>query len=112
MVQIYRRYFIYLDSGWKRLQIFLEKLNKFHPNINVTHESDKENISFLELNVKLSEGQLKTDFCTKPTDRHQHLHYSSSHPEHNNIRYIIFSQVYELAEPAHLKKILGKTLWK
>ena len=108
MVQIYRRYFIYLDSGWKRLQIFLEKLNKFHPNINVTHESDKENISFLELNVKLSEGQLKTDFCTKPTDRHQHLHYSSSHPEHNNIRYIVFSQSLRVSRTCSFEKDFRK----
>ena len=42
--------------GEKRVQTFLENLNKFHPNIKFTHESSKENISFLGYNVKLSEG--------------------------------------------------------
>ena len=32
----------------KKLQTFLEKLNKFHPNINFTHELSKENISLLD----------------------------------------------------------------
>ena len=44
----------------KILQTFLEKLNKFHHNVKFTHESSKENISFLDLNLKLSEGQLET----------------------------------------------------
>ena len=38
--------------GEKKLQTFLEKLTL---NIKFTHESSKENISFLDLNVKLSE---------------------------------------------------------
>ena len=41
------------------------------PSFKLTHQSSKENISFLDLNVKLSEGQLKTDLYIKPTDRHQ-----------------------------------------
>ena len=52
--------------GEKRLQTFLEKLNKFQPNIKFTHESSKEKISFLDLNVKISEGQLVTDVYIKP----------------------------------------------
>ena len=51
-------------------------------NIKFTYESSKEIISFLDLNVKLSEGQLETNLYIKPTDGHQYLHYSSSHPEH------------------------------
>ena len=43
-----------------------------------THESSKENISFLDLNVKLSDGQLETELHIKPTNRHQYLHYFSS----------------------------------
>ena len=58
--------------GEKRLPIFLEKLHKFHSNIKFTHESNKENISFLDLNVKLSEGQFETDLYIKPTDSYQY----------------------------------------
>ena len=52
----------YIDSiffiwthGEKRLQMFLERFNKFHPNVKFTHESSKGNILILDLNIKLSE---------------------------------------------------------
>ena len=83
--------FFIWTHGEKKLQNFLEKLNKFHPNINFTHESSEKNFLFLDLNIKLSNGQLEKDLYTKPTDRHQYLHYSSSHTEHTK-RSIVFSQ--------------------
>ena len=83
-------FFIWIH-GEKTLQTYLEKLNKFHPNVKLTHESSKENISFLELNVKLSEEQLETDLYIKPTDWHQYSHYTSSHPERTK-RSIVFRQ--------------------
>ena len=49
--------FFIWTHGEKRLQNFFEKLNKFHTNIKFTHESSKENILFLDLTVKLSQGQ-------------------------------------------------------
>ena len=70
--------------GEKKLRTFLEKLNKFHSNIKSTHESSKENISFLDLHVTLLEEQLETNLYIKSADRHQYLHYSSSHPENTN----------------------------
>ena len=51
--------FFIWTHGEKKIQNFLEKLNKFHPNIKFTHESSKENILFLDLNIKLSEGSWK-----------------------------------------------------
>ena len=66
--------FFIWTHGEKKQQNFLEKLNKFHPNIKVTHESSRENNSFLDFNVKLSDRQLETDLYIKPTDRHQYLH--------------------------------------
>ena len=50
--------FFIWTRGEEKQQNDLEKLNKFHPNIRFIHESSKEKISFLDLNVKLSEGQL------------------------------------------------------
>ena len=35
-----------------------------------THESSTESVPFLDLRVKLSQGQLETDLHIKPTDRH------------------------------------------
>ena len=81
-------WFQYIDiffiwtHGENKLKTFLEKLNQFHPNIQFTHESSTKSISFLDLCVKLSQRKLETDLHIKPTDRHQYLYYSFSHPEH------------------------------
>ena len=45
--------FFIWTHGEKRLRTFLEKFNKFHPNIKFSHESSKQTISFLDLSVKL-----------------------------------------------------------
>ena len=39
---------------------------------------------FLELSVKLSERKINTDVYIKDRDRHQYLHYTSSHYKHTN----------------------------
>ena len=41
----------------------------------------QKRIAFLDLDVVLSNGRLESAVHVKPTDRHQDLHYSSSHPE-------------------------------
>ena len=69
----------------------MENLNQFHPNIKCTHKSSAESIPFLDLLVKLSQGKLETDLHIKPTDRHQYLHYSPSHPGHTK-RSIVYDQ--------------------
>ena len=41
------------------------------------------NIPFLDVSVSLTnDGSISTDLYTKPTDKHQHLLYSSCHPLH------------------------------
>ena len=52
---------------------------------------------FLDLIVKLSKGRLTTDLHVKDTDRHQYLHFNSSHPDHTK-RSIIYSQALRLAK--------------
>ena len=88
--------FFIWTHGEQKLKSFLESLNTFHPNIKFTHESSKECISFLDLPVSLSGNKLSTDLYIKPTDRHQYLHYSSSHPDHTK-KSIIFSQTLRLS---------------
>ena len=53
-------------------------------------------IQFLDLNVKLSGNKLSTDLCIKSTDRHQYLHYTSSHPEHTK-KPVVYSQALRLS---------------
>ena len=43
------------------------------------------------MHVKLLQGKPETDLHITPTDRHQYLHYSSSHPRHTK-RSIVYSQ--------------------
>ena len=88
--QVYKP-FRYIDDiffiwchGQEKLRLFLEDLNKCHPNVKFTHETNKEDIAFLDLKVKLLNGKISTDQCVKSTDHHQLLHYTSSHPEHTN----------------------------
>ena len=91
-------WFRYIDDiffvwthGEQELQRFLQELNKTHPNLKFTHELSKEKISFLDLSVSLSNGNLYTDLHIKATDCHQYLEYTSSHPEHTK-KSIIYSQ--------------------
>ena len=63
--------------------------------MNFTSEKNKKSIPFLDLNVKLVNGKLETDLHIKSTDRHQYLHYMSSHPEHTK-RSIVYSQTLRI----------------
>ena len=71
--------FFIWTHGEEKLASFIDDLNNYHPNIKFTHESNKEHIPFLDLNVKLSGNKLSTDLYIKSTDRHQYPHYTSSH---------------------------------
>ena len=80
----------------KNLTPFLKKFNRFNPHLKFTHKSSKESIQFLDLSVMLSNGKLPTDLYIKSTDRHQFLHYTSSHPDHTK-RSIIYSQALRIS---------------
>ena len=45
----------------------------FHPTIKFTAKYSKEEVDFLDLNIKLIDGELKTDLFVKPTDTHPFL---------------------------------------
>ena len=54
----------------------------FHPTIKFTAEYSKEEVHFLDLNIKLIDGELKTDLFVKPADTYQILDPTSFHPYH------------------------------
>ena len=70
--------------------------NNYHPNIKFTYESNKENITFHDLNVSLSRKKLTADILTKSTNKHQYFHYTSVHPAHTK-RSIIYSQALRMS---------------
>ena len=89
-------WFMYIDDIffiWKHgevsLKVFIDQVNLFHPTITFTAEYSKEELNFLDLNIKLSDRELKTDLFVKPTDTRQFLDPTSSHPYHSKkeIRY-------------------------
>ena len=91
-------WFRYIDDvffiwthGKEELENFMKELNSFRDHIKFTFESNKESINFLDVNINLSNGHLMTNMYVKPTDCHQYLDYSSSHPNHIK-RSIVYSQ--------------------
>ena len=47
-----------------------------------SRERSTTSIPFLDVNIQLHDGKIETDLYCKPTDKHQYLLYSSSHPFH------------------------------
>ena len=103
--QVYKSlvWFRYIDDivflsthGQEKLRLVLEDLHKCHPNVKFTHETNKQDIAFLDLRIKLLDGNISTDLFFKSTGRHQFLHYTFSHVEHTK-RSIGFRQVLKVS---------------
>ena len=99
--------FFIWTHGEEKLAIFLNDLNNYHPNIKFTIESNKDHIPILYLSVKLSCNKLSTDLYVKSTDRHQYLHYTSSHPEHTK-KSVVYSQALRLSRICSKEKDFEK----
>ena len=70
-------WFRYIDDiffiwthGQDKLQPFFADLDKFHPSIKFTHESNRKNVTFLDVDVKSLNGKIITNVHIKATDRH------------------------------------------
>ena len=75
--------FMISTEGLDNLKIFIYYLNNIHSTIKFTSSHFFTNMPFLDVSVSLTDdGSLSTDLYTKPTDKHQHLLYSSCHPLH------------------------------
>ena len=73
--------FMIWTEGLDNLKIFIAYLNNIHSTIKFTGSHSSTNILFRDVNVSLTnDGSICTDLFTKPTDKHQHLLYSSCHP--------------------------------
>ena len=72
--------FFIWEHGEESLRDFTDHVNFFHPTITFTAQYSKEKVNFLDLNIKLIDGRLKTDLFVKLTDTNQILDPTSSHP--------------------------------
>ena len=95
-------FFIWMHSE-EELKKFMGEFNSFDTNIKFTYEYSDKRVSFLDLQVDIVHGKLITSLLVKPTDQHQYLHYSSSHPEHTK-RSMIYSQTLRLKRLCSLEK--------
>ena len=69
--------------GEEELDRFIKHLNLCHPTIKFTVESSTESVNFLDTTIsKNNEGLIDTTVYFKPTDSHDYLYYTSSHPPH------------------------------
>ena len=65
--------FFIWEHGEESLKIFIEQVNMFHSTIKFTDEYSKEEAIFLNVNIKLIDGELETVLFVKPTDTRQFL---------------------------------------
>ena len=56
--------FFIWTHGPDKLVSFMIEFNNYYPNIKFTYESNKENITFIELNVSLSGKKLTAELST------------------------------------------------
>ena len=63
------------------LQQFFDVCNSFDPHIKF-EQTVSFLIPFLDVQVMLDNGKIKTDLYTKPRDTHQYLNWTSCHPRH------------------------------
>ena len=87
----------------------MTEFNNYHPNVKFTYESNKENITFLDLDVSLSGNKLTTDLHTESTDKHQYFLYTSAHPSHTKCS-IIYSQALRMCRICYYKTDFEKHL--
>jgi hypothetical protein len=82
---LYVRYiddcFLIWHHTLEELHEFVEHLNAQVPTIKFTVEISEKQVSFLDVMVKKVNNRIVTDLYTKPTDSHDYLLYSSSHPQ-------------------------------
>ena len=87
--------FMVWTHGEEKLNNFTTNLNYIHPTIKFISERTTTSIIFLDLNIQLNNGKIETDLFCKPTDKHQSLLHSSSHPYHTK-RSVPYSQALRL----------------
>ncbi len=54
-------------------------MNRIHNSIKFTRELSTNSLSFLDVNICITDGILSVSLYTKPTDTHNYLQFDSSH---------------------------------
>ena len=81
-------FFSIWEHDEESLKAFIDQVNMFHLTIKCAAEYSKEEVNFLDLNMKLIDGELKTYLFVKAADTHQLLVPTSSHSYHCKKEYL------------------------
>ena len=83
-VALWKRYIDDVFVIWHGTEVealsFVDWLNNQDPYLHFTHNMSREHLVFLDLDIKATEGRLKTTTHFKPTARNTLLHFQSFHP--------------------------------
>ena len=66
----------------EELNQFINSVNSFHPALKYTWEISENSLAFLDIKLSINDNGLSTSVHYKPTDSHNYLLHSSSHPQH------------------------------
>ena len=93
---LYKRYIddiVGVAKGPKReVEKFVEFVGSYCPFLKFTHEISPSSVTFLDVSLSIEHHELSSDIHFKPTDSHNYLLYSSSHPQ-SCIKSIPYSQL-------------------
>ena len=64
----------------RAVEQFVEFVGSFCPFFKFTHEISPSSVTFLDISLSIEHHELCSDIHFKPTDSHNYLLYSSSHP--------------------------------
>ena len=106
-------WFRFVDMRWteseENLNRFFDHVNNVHPAIKFTHETSRNNISFLDTYTTCENGSMSTDIYNKPTYTHQYLCPHSCHPKHCT-KSIPYSQALRIKHICSNEKTTKKRL--
>ena len=64
----------------KELQCFIDHLTNFNSSIKYTYTTSNNTVTFLDLQLTIDGDHIKSCAHLRPTDSHNYLLFSSSHP--------------------------------
>ena len=70
------------SSSREERNLFINSVNCFHPALKYTWEISEDLLAFLDIKLFINDNGLSTSVHYKPTDSHNSLLHSSSHPQH------------------------------
>ena len=93
--------------GEEALHEYTGFINSIYPTIKFVLRYSKNQLEFLDVNIKLNNGLISTDVYSKPTDGHLYLLTTSAHPK-SNLKSIPFSIALRLKRICSDDQILQK----